>query len=114
MVNGSHPVCAEGWVEQGHCSTPALSLLLVITPFTISHFVRPPRTSFAVVEFHLDIMFVAPPFRFGFFFRCFCWETLKNLCHTFQHRFFMIAPQRNLYPMTINQDIGVSAYWGLG
>src|SRR5215475_6039583 len=61
MVNGSHPVCAEGWVEQGLCSTPALSLLLV-TPLTISHFVGPPRTSFAVVEFHLDIMLVAPAF----------------------------------------------------
>src|SRR5262245_61088987 len=111
MVNGSHPVCAEGWLEQDvSYSTRALWLLLV-APLTIWKFVAPPRPSFAVVEFHLNIMFVAPTFRFGFFFRCFCWETLKNLCHTFQHRFFMIASQRNLHPMTINQDIGVSAYW---
>src|SRR5262249_25837694 len=59
-------MCAEGWVEQGLCSTPALWLLLV-APLTIGKFVAPPRTSFAVVEFHLDIMFVAPPFLLSVF-----------------------------------------------
>ena len=55
----------EGWVEQGvSYSTRALWLLLV-TPLTIGKFMAPPRSSFAVVEFHLDIMFVAPPFLLG-------------------------------------------------
>jgi hypothetical protein len=45
-------------------STRALWLLLV-APLTVGKFVAPPRPSFAVVEFHLDIMFVAPPFLLG-------------------------------------------------
>src|SRR5262245_62000299 len=62
MVNGSHPVCAEGWVEQGvSCSTPALSLFLV-APLTIGKFVAPPRSSFAVVKFHFGIMLGTPSF----------------------------------------------------
>ena len=55
-------MCAEGGVEQGVTySTRALWLFLV-APLTIGEFVAPPRPSFAVIQFHLDIVFVAPTF----------------------------------------------------
>jgi hypothetical protein len=58
-------MCSEGGVEQDFpYSTRALWLLLV-APLTIGKFVAPPRTSFAVVEFHLDIMLVTPTFLLG-------------------------------------------------
>jgi hypothetical protein len=45
-------------------STRAVWLLLV-APLTVGKFVAPPRTSFPMVELHLDIMFGAPAFLLG-------------------------------------------------
>ena len=52
---------ARGVEQDVSYSAPALSLPFV-TPLIVGKFVTPPRPSFAVVEFHLDVMFVAPPF----------------------------------------------------
>jgi hypothetical protein len=54
-----------GGVEQDVSYSTRAWWLPLIAPLTIGEFVAPPRPSFTVVQFHLDIVFVAPPFLLG-------------------------------------------------
>ena len=58
-------MCSAGGVEQDISYSTRAWWLLLVTPLTIGKFVAPPRTSFAVIEFHLDIVLVAPAFLLG-------------------------------------------------